>query len=263
MLIFLLINQLIYLHSNKSIPDQFNSLVMKVIANSHVKIPKKDREKSKYHGNYSFHNAHFTLLKDLTSLRTTDIKAIAFEKNFAAILKRKTFKIADGFVFLDLKTQQFYLMEETVAFDNKINIYKFRQIEMFQVFSDLEYKGKSPLLTFQEDFNWDTETDGPKFNTKEKLSTGAGTIFSVSCHSKVHFVSMKKAEIATDVTLNGKVGTGLKIMKTEPVRYKNISIVDNINRNIPGLFTSFTFMGLKFKFDVLLSSNFEYKFNAD
>lgn len=254
--------------SSVSIPEQFNGLIKKLITNSNIKIPKNERESTKYPGKYTYQNAHFNLLKTLTSSRTRDIKAHAIENNFAAILKRKIFNLTEGFTFLDYQSQKFYLMEEIVASDEKINIYKIKSIEMFHIFSDLEFNGKSPLLSYDKDFNWDKSKDYPNLINLDLLSVGPGSVLSVSCNTKVHLISIKKAEIATDITLNGKVGTRLKVGKTKYVKYKDNSVIDDKEIFIPGLSTTFRFLGLTFDFQVLLTfgaiiKHFEANVQAD
>ena len=243
---------LIFAHS--LIPEQFRELAEKAIHNSTFKVPKSLREETKYPGNYTFGDAHFILKKVLTSSQTKDIKGYAIEDKYAAIIKRKQFKITDGFAFLDIKTKDFYDMEKIVASDDTIIIYKVRPINMFSVFSDIVMKSKTPMKTFKQGFNWDFERDRPVLSKrKEEISVGVGASFVASVHAKARFKSIKKVEINADVMLNGKIGAEFYAGATNHFEFPDITLIDDIDIRIPGIGFNFKFLGLRFEFDLCLT----------
>lgn len=235
------------------IPERFRELAEKALYNSTFKVPKKFREDTKYPGNYTFGNAFFILHKVLTSSQTNDIKGYAVDDDYAAIVKRKKFKIADGFTLLDIKTQEFYLMERVVASDDKISVYKMKSINMFSVFSDIVMKGKTPMLSFKKDFNWDHSRDRPILSENSKnVLVGAGASFSASFKAKARFKSLKKAEINCEVSLTGKIGAEFRVKMAKHLSYPDFPLFDK-ELPIPGFGFNFRFLGLKFQFDLSLT----------
>ncbi|KAK8893878.1 hypothetical protein M9Y10_022307 [Tritrichomonas musculus] len=235
--------------ANCLIPEQFRDLVDKAILNSTIKVSKSLREDTKYPGDYTFGNAHFTLHKVLSSSQTTDIKGYAIEKNYAAIVKRKKFNIKDGFTIIDYKNNEFYTMEKVVASDEKVNVYKIKPIDIFNVFSDIEAKVHTPLVTVGAGYNWDSKRNRPKLISLGLFSVGAGCYFSASVHAKVKFHSLKKAEINTDITLIGKIGAEFAAKKGD-YKIPDIQIFPDLDIPIPGAAISFKFLGLHFDFGV-------------
>lgn len=237
---------------NCIIPEQFRGLAEKALLNSTIKVAKSLREKTKYPGNYTFGNAHFTLHKILSSSQTTDIKGYAIENDYAAIVKRKKFHIDDGFTLIDLQTQELYTMEKVVASDEKVNIYRAIPIDIFNVFSDIEAKVKTPMFTVKKKYHWDTKRDRPELKSFGPFSVGAGCFFSASVNAKAHFHSLKKAEIKTDITLIGKIGAELASQKGE-TKYPDVTIYPDLDIIIPECAISFKFLGLRFDFGVFLT----------
>ena len=235
------------------IPEQFRALAEKALHNSTFKVPKKLREETKYPGYYEFGSAHFTLHKILSSSQTNDIKGYAIENNYAAIVKRKKFSIEDGFALIDISTQEFYSMEKVVASDDKINIYKVTPIDMFYVFSDIEYKTRTPKISYSQNFHWNEDFNRPRLRSFRYCSAGAGAYFKASAHARVRFRSIKKAEINVDVSLIGKIGAEVIVERGDHIKYENIKIFDDMDIPIPGLGFSFRFLGLKFEFGLFLT----------
>lgn len=243
----------LFIFINCLIPDEFRSLVDKAIMNSTIKVPKGLREDTKYPGKYTNGNAHFTLHKILSSSQTKDLKGYAIEKNYAAIVKRKNFNITDEFVLIDIKNQQFYTMEKVVASDEKVSIYKVSPIDMFYIFSDIEAKVVTPLVSYKNSFNWDEKRNRPRLIPFGLFSAGVGAYFEVRAHAKVRFHSIKKADINADVTIIGKIGAELLVKHGEYKKYPDISLFDDIDLPVPGLSISFRFLGLPFEFGLFVT----------
>lgn len=61
--------------------EDFCDLANKAILNSTIKVPKGQREQTKYPGKYIFGPSHFYLLTTVSSSQTKEIKGYAIGKN--------------------------------------------------------------------------------------------------------------------------------------------------------------------------------------
>lgn len=168
-------------------------------------------------------------------------------------MKRKIFNISDGFTLIDMQTQEFYKMEKMEASDEKVNIYRIKPIDLFYVFSDIEYSEKMPLFSYSKSFFWDEKRNRPQLVPMGLFSVGAGAYFSASFHAKARFRSIKKAEISADITLIGKIGAEIQAKSGKFNLDKEIPIFDDIDIPIPNFGISFRFLGLKFEFGFFLT----------
>lgn len=82
-------------------------------------------------------------------------------------------------------------MEKLVASDEKVYIYKIKPIDMLFVFSDIEFKGKTPLLSYKHNYNWDEKRNRPKLVSVGSVSAGVGTFFQQKCMQKFVFIPLK------------------------------------------------------------------------
>lgn len=89
------------------------------LKSAETKVPKAEREDTKYPGTYEGEKYHFKLTKTLTSARTKDIKGFAYDEHNCAIVKRKTFNLSDGFAFI----KQLLMMEKLQFLIPKILIF--------------------------------------------------------------------------------------------------------------------------------------------
>ena len=135
-------------------------------------------------------------------------------------------------------------MEKLVASDEKVYIYKIKPIDMLFVFSDIEFKGKTPLLSYKHNYNWDEKRNRPKLISVRSVSAGVGTFFSAKMHAKVRFHSIKNAEIITDVTLNGKVGVEVQLKKSKYEKVSELPLMPDLDVPVPGF-------GIAFKYNIL------------
>lgn len=216
------------------IPEQFRELAERAILNSSIKVPKNLREDTKYPGNYSFNGCNFTLFKILTSSQTNDIKGYAIKDDYAAIVKRKKFAIKNVFVFIDIKTDEFYSMEEIVASDDKVYIYKTKPLHIFNIFSEIKFNIKRPKTTFfKKQLNWDSKRDRPLLKNYENIGAGAGAYLNIEFDGKAFFKSIKKAEILLDITITGKIGAEIRLNVADGAKIENIPIFESIDIPIP------------------------------
>lgn len=235
------------------IPGKFRSLADEALLNSTIKVRKKHRDQTKYPWYYSFGNEHFYLLKTATSSQTYDLKGNAIGKHHAAIVIRKKFNLKDGFILVDIRNQDLYEMEKLVASDEKVYIYKIKTIDMLFVFSDIEFKGKTPLLSYKHNYNWDEKRNRPKLVSVGSVSAGVGTFFSAKMHAKVRFHSIKNAEIITDVTLNGKVGVEVQLKKSKYEKVSELPLIPDLDVPVSGFGIAFKFLGLRFEFGLFFT----------
>lgn len=104
---------------SSDIPSKYSDLVKKALKSAETKVPKAEREDTKYPGTYEGEKYHFKLTKTLTSARTKDIKGFAYDEHNCAIVKRKTFNLSDGFAFI----KQLLMMEKLQFLIPKILIF--------------------------------------------------------------------------------------------------------------------------------------------
>lgn len=124
---------------------------------------------------------------------------------------------------------------------------------MLFVFSDIEFKGKTPLLSYKHNYNWDEKRNRPKLVSVRSVSAGVGTFFSAKMHAKVRFHSIKNAEIITDVTLNGKVGVEVQLKRSKYEKVSELPLMPDLDVPVPGFGIAFKFRGLRFEFGLFFT----------
>lgn len=251
------------------LPQEYKNLVNQAIENSKTKVPKELRQETKFPGNYKGENFHFILLKALSSSNTKDIKGFASENNHFAIVKRKRFNISDDFAFIDPKTQSLYRLKRKVASDDKIIIYEYSNISIFDIMTSFELHSsstdklpithstkKNPLEEFNFQFEWDEEKNSPKMKNlfDTEIEYGFGADMEVEVDTVLSFNYIWDFKISASISLDATFGGEIKVPDDFHDNFTNIKVC-SLSHEIPGLGVSLDFLGLEINFGLFIDFN--------
>lgn len=252
-----------------NIPFKYNDLVKEAQKSTELKVPKDDREDTKFPGIYEEEKYHFKLTKILSSARTKDIKGFAYDEHNCAIVKRKTFNISNEFAFIDTKTQKIFLLKETVASDGNVIVFKSKEISIFHIMTDFhfesstdkeidhlqikpKYRSKPPKEEIEYNHNWDQNRDRPKLKKIIKgsdIQAGIGQQFKFSVTASMSFNSAWDVSISFRAEIEGKLGFEILVPDGSLIKQVEINL-KNKSIPIPNLSFKSKFLGL----DISLSA---------
>ena len=195
------------------IPPHLKEIYNKALENSRIKSPKEMREDTKYPGDYSFPNISFTLKVKLDCPISNQIKGYAIDNSTIAIVKRKAFNLNDKFVFVDPPTQNVYEMDELIASDDKVNIYRNKQLSFFDIFTNFHMRTKTIDFIKDININWDTFYNSPQTSPVENMyamELGIGAYGSLGAEVELDFKNKNDCLLRAFVQIDFKVGMQLK-----------------------------------------------------
>lgn len=212
------------------IPDEYKELRSQALENSHVKVPKEEREDTMLPGFYEGENYHFQLKKPLTCSNTKDIKGFALKDNRIAIVKRKNFKLDDGFIFIEPETQKLYKLKKTVAADEKVQIYDIKETSIFNIMTNFKVHTKvrrsnafrsfnesikDPLQNVKQDFNfhWNEKKSEPMLEKIQNtnLLFGYGAYASIEADLEYAFNSLRDVKLEAQLFIDSYIGAKFEI----------------------------------------------------